>query len=122
MTWANFTRDEFECECGNCVNGIDNVLIDRLQLLRDAVGFPLMITSGYRCPKHNDRVSTTGLTGPHVSGLAADIKVSRERAYHVLQEALRLGFTGIGVSQKGPVRFLHLDLVPGPGRPWVWSY
>jgi len=43
----------------------------------------------------------------------------------VLREALILGFTGIGINQKGTGRFLHLDLLPNlllHPRPTVWSY
>jgi len=36
--------------------------------------------------------------------------------------ALELGFTGIGVQQKGTGRFPHLDTLEEPPRPNVWSY
>lgn len=126
MTWANFTRDEFKCHCGNCLNQIQDTFIDKLQDLRSALDFPLVITSGYRCPAHNRKVSTTGDSGPHTTGRAADIAVSREQAYELLQHAMQFGeFTGIGVSQKGASRYIHLDdlpAAPGQPRPTIWSY
>ena len=50
----NFTRDEFECQCGKCTaQMIDTELVDKLQHIRDVLGVPLKITSGYRCIVHN---------------------------------------------------------------------
>lgn len=122
--WRYFKREEFACRhCG--ANLIDDVFVTELDDLRHHLGFALPISSGYRCPDHNARVSSTGRTGPHTTGRAADIAVSRERAYEVLQAALVMKFTGIGVQQKGNARFIHLDNLPnapGQPRPTVWSY
>lgn len=50
----NFTRDEFECQCGKCTaQMIDTELVDKLQRIREVLGVPLKITSGYRCIVHN---------------------------------------------------------------------
>jgi zinc D-Ala-D-Ala carboxypeptidase len=122
--WKHFRRDEFACKGKDCCGGsnaISDDLIDLLEDLRDGVGFPLVVTSGYRCPLHNTRVSTTGEAGPHTTGLAADLGVDRERAVIVLQYALRMPFMGFGVNQKGSGRFIHLDIVPREPRT-VWSY
>lgn len=95
-----------------------------LDELRDKVGFPLVISSGYRTPEHNAKVSDTGRCGPHTTGRAADILVRGTRAYAVLEAALELHFTGIGIKQKGDMdtRFIHLDTADNPCRPNVWSY
>ena len=96
--------------------------------LRERCGFPIIITSGYRSPTYNNKVSTTGLNGPHTTGKAADIKVFGEQAHMILREATELGFSGIGISQKGDheERFIHLDTLEdgenGAPRRWVWSY
>lgn len=124
MSWEFFKLSEFACKhCGE--NKIRHEFVDKLDLLRQRVDFPLIVTSGYRCPVHNARVSSTGTRGPHTTGWAADLGVDRERAYRVLEEALRMGFSGIGVNQKGGGRFIHLDMLPsapGQPRPTVWSY
>jgi uncharacterized protein YcbK (DUF882 family) len=99
--------------------------IDKLDSLREEVGFRLRVTSGYRCPRHNARVSSTGLHGPHTTGRAVDLAVDRERAYEVLSWIEHFGFTGIGLNQKGEGRFIHLDDLPhasGQPRPTVWTY
>lgn len=125
MNWKFFTFEEFTCKCGCGQNLMHPSFIDKLDLLREDLDFPLVVTSGYRCPKHNNKVSTTGLTGPHTTGRAVDLSVDRARAYKLLDVALALKFTGIGVQQKGAVRFIHLDdLLPGANqpRPTIWSY
>lgn len=122
--WRYFKRDEFACRhCGE--NRMDDVFITELDDLRHHLGFALPISSGYRCPEHNARVSSTGRIGPHTTGRAADIAVDRGRAYEVLQAAMAMKFTGIGVQQKGGARFIHLDNLPnapGQPRPTIWSY
>lgn len=124
MSWKNFNLAEFEClHCGK--NEIDPDFVDKLQTLRDACGFPLIITSGYRCPEHNQAVSSTGPDGPHTTGRAVDIHVYGFRAMDFLSKALALKlFTGIGIKQHGNSRFVHLDDLPSPAypRPTIWSY
>jgi uncharacterized protein YcbK (DUF882 family) len=115
-----FTLDEFKCKhCGE--NQIKYHFVLELDALREQCGFPLVVSSGYRCPEHNQAVSTTGPNGPHTTGLAADLAVERGQAYIVLREALKLGFTGIGVNQTGSGRFVHVDIL-NRKPPTIWSY
>ena len=97
-----------------------------LQSIRDEMQRPLKITSGFRCEKHNNKVSTTGKTGPHTHAKAADILISGADAMRLFTIAQRHGISGIGLSQKGPHnrRFCHIDsLTPEEGpRPTVWTY
>jgi zinc D-Ala-D-Ala carboxypeptidase len=124
MTWRYFHIDEFACRhCG--ANLIDHQFVTELDELRHAIGFPLPITSGYRCPEYNAQVSSTGQTGPHTTGRAADILVSHARALKLVQVATAMNFTGIGVKQNGTGRFIHLDNLPNSPahpRPTIWSY
>ncbi len=113
-------------QCPHCKGReIEGHFLMRLDQLRDAVGFPLRVSSGYRCPAHNAKGSSTGPDGPHTTGRAVDLAVSHWQAHRVVAEALKLGFTGIGVKQHGPGRFIHLDDLPadvGRPRPTIWSY
>ena len=119
-----FTESEFACKhCG--ANRMNPAFLSMVDDLRHRCGFALPVTSGYRCPVHNQAVSTTGPNGPHTTGMAVDIGVSRSRAHDVLRHAMAMGFTGIGVQQKGATRFIHLDMLREPQhapRPSVWSY
>jgi zinc D-Ala-D-Ala carboxypeptidase len=122
--WPDFTPDEMRCKgSGEC--RMDPEFMDRLQRVRRAYGQPMRVTSGYRSPTYNAKISGTGIDGPHTTGRAADISVSGDDAYHLVRIAMDQGFTGIGVSQRGPheSRFIHLDDLEGSAtRPRIWSY
>ena len=122
--YPHFSMPEFMCKCGCGRADMDPDFIGRLQDLRDVFNAPIRISSGFRCPDHNDRVSSTGRDGPHTTGKAADILVSGRDARDLV--ALADEFTGIGISQKGDhaSRFIHLDTLTAPDapRPWIWSY
>ena len=123
----NFTPDEFACQCGCGRADMDAPFMRKLQMVRDEFG-PMQISSGYRCPAHNAKVSSTGATGPHTTGKAADIRCSGHQAHRLIVLAAKTLFPGIGVRQQGShsSRFIHLDqLEPGEAngaRPWVWTY
>ena len=119
--YPNFSAKEFACKCCGS-EGIKEELVAKAQLLRDIYKKPLTVTSGYRCPLHpNERVKSA--PGAHALGLAVDFAVDRGDAYEAMKIAFSLGFTGIGVQQKGDGRFIHLDIADKQlPRPTVWSY
>lgn len=120
----HFSKEELTCKCG-CGFLPQQDFMNKIEALRQSLGFPLAVTSAARCPDHNARVSGTGRTGPHTTGRAIDLAVQGSQAYMLLSSATFMGFAGIGVAQKGGGRFIHLDDLPnGPGcpRPFVWSY
>lgn len=120
-----FHINEFECQCKCGRADMDSRFLADLEALRTAWGKPLIVTSGYRCPSHNAKVSTTGYNGPHTTGRAVDFAVRGKDAYLLMSLAMRMGFTGIGVNQKGGARFLHLDKLSNSDaqpRPMLWSY
>lgn len=113
----NFRLSEFKCKCGCQEAMLSYELIEKLQKLRELLGKPIVITSSYRCPTYNKAVGgvTTSL---HLSGLAADIKVSGVHPLAVAKEAEKLGFTGIGVYTNNNQYFTHLDVRNGKSY-WV---
>ena len=125
MGTVHFSDQELMCKCGCGRQEMHIDFLELLETLREAYGSPMVLSSAYRCPSHNQAVSTTGTNGPHTTGRAVDVAIQGEEAYKLLALALDLGFTGIGIAQKGGGRFIHLDdLEPsmaGP-RPRVWSY
>lgn len=131
--WENFTPQEMACrESGMIAVAIK--FMHRLQRTRNTFAQAMHVTSGYRSPEYNRKVSKTGFFGPHTTGRAVDIRVYGEAAFRLVRIALAHGFTGIGIKQKGPhhLRFIHLDELeskeasgeenPGRKRPWIWSY
>ena len=121
--YAHFEESEFRCRgtdcCGNLAQMVPSFMF-RLQRIRDVYRRPIIITSGYRCAVHNMQVG--GAIGVHPSGHAADIAVRGRDCFALLTLAAAKGMTGIGVKQHGDNRFLHLDDLSGPTRPWVWGY
>ena len=120
-----FKANEFTCSHTGTEN-MDQDFIDKLNILRDTYGKPITISSGYRDSTHPVEAAKKDPTaGAHVSGKAADILIDRADAFKLLSLAFVVGFTGIGVNQKGGARFLHLDTIegsPARPRPTVWSY
>lgn len=126
MDYPFFSHQELACRHCN-IERMDPVTMDRLIGLRQVLNFPLVVTSGYRCPVHNQAVSSTGPNGPHVTGRAIDLRIYGHRAFELVKLATLHGFTGIGISQGGAHarRFIHLDDLPNSParlRPWVWDY
>jgi zinc D-Ala-D-Ala carboxypeptidase len=120
--WPNFGPDEFRCKHTGHLK-MHAGFMDRLQKLRTAYGKPMRITSGYRDPLHPIEAAKDK-PGAHSTGRACDVGVQGADALRLVALAVQLGFTGIGVQQKGSVRFIHLDDLSGPEwpRPNIWSY
>ena len=118
-----FTKDEMRCShCG--AYEMDDTFMQRLDQLREDMGFAFPVTSGYRCSKHPIEARKKA-PGAHTSGRAVDIGVKGEEAYRLIEGAIELKFKGIGIAQKGKSRFIHLDDIPNSPdrpRPWIWSY
>ena len=111
-----FTREEFACkETGE--NEIEDELILCLDELREHCGFPFVITSGYRSPDHPIELGKKQ-PGTHAQGIAADIAVSSGlQRYTIVKNAIKLGFTGIGVAGG----FVHVD-IRATDTPVMWTY
>ena len=124
-TSKNFSESELACSCCG-KNEMTQETVDALQALRESIGKPLKLSSAYRCPKHNSKVSSTGKSGPHTTGKAIDIVCSGKEALELLSFAMIRSkvWKGIGISQKGKheSRFIHLDTIEADNRPWIWSY
>ena len=117
--WVNFKPTEFECSCCQTLD-ISSDLVDLLQEARNILG-PLQITSAYRCPSHNDNVSSTGLSGPHTTGKSVDIHVSNSQHRKKLIDYFSNKVTGLGIAKT----FIHIDIISPEElshRPNCWLY
>ena len=121
----NFSTAEMACTCCQ-KSDMDDEFMRVLQSIRDEIQRPLKISSGFRCEKRNQQVSSTGKNGPHTFAKACDILISGADAMRLYDIARKHGVSGIGMSQKGThsKRFVHLDtLTPDEGpRPTIWTY
>lgn len=116
-----FAEREVKCKCGCGEANMDSAFMERLDMLRYRYNRPIILNSAYRCLEHNAAVGGVS-DSPHTRGIAVDIKCNGQETYLLLKHATELGFTGIGVAQKGSKRFLHLDDSIKAPRPNVWSY
>lgn len=113
----NFTRDEFQCQCKKCeAQMIDTELVEKLQRIRDVLGVPLKITSGYRCIVHNASKAVGGSrTSKHLYGFAADWRTMNRTvtpvALGIIAQAV--GFGGIGIYWHHKAAMCHADTRAG---------
>ena len=119
----NFVVMEFRCKCCNLVNVGAGfwMLVEHLQALREHLGKPCIIHSGYRCPKHNAAVGGVDESA-HSRGEGVDVHfkdvshIEVARAAAAQPEFFSLG--GIGLSGG----WVHLDVMRwGTPRRWGWK-
>ena len=107
----NFKLREFECKDGSHLVKVDHRLVERLQKLRDRLGKPIIITSGYRTPEHNKKVGGAP-NSQHLHGTAVDIKIYGMTPKQILPHAEAVGFTGIGLYSG----HIHVDVRKNKAR------
>jgi hypothetical protein len=115
--WPNFSIAEFACRCGGryCDGAYwhEPAFLDGLQAMRAALGQPMRITSGHRCPQWNGAVGGAALS--QHKRIAADISLYGHNRFEVFVAAKEAGFTGLGLARS----FLHVDRRP---RAAHWYY
>lgn len=108
------------------ISKMDAGFMDSLTKLRELYDKPMIITSAYRDPSLHPIESMKEKRGAHTYGRAVDIAVQGADALKLLQIVMStdLGFTRVGIAQKGAGRFIHLDnMTEAEGFPrTIWSY
>ncbi len=119
----DFKACEFDCPCDHCAcTLVDSELVSKLQELRERIGKPIAITSGYRCTSYQNELKARGYetavgVSQHTLGRAADIAVSGLGIPFIISEAILVGFKAIGAGEN----FLHLD-TRDDGKTRYWNY
>ena len=108
----NFSRSEFACPCCGQVE-VDPLLVATLQRIRDRAG-PVVVTSGYRCPVHNEAVGGVR-NSQHIYGRAADIYVPgmSQAALLALVREMVVNeeiYVGYAYGIKNSSRAVHIDV------------
>lgn len=115
--WPHFSLGELACRCAGrfCAGEYWHApeFLDALEGMRVAVGAPLVLTSGHRCPQWNAAVG--GAPRSRHKTLAVDISLTGHDREVLKAAALRNGFTGLGLARS----FLHVDR---RARPTTWYY
>ena len=116
----NFHIREFECPMSR-LSLISLVLVDRLQLMRDVLGFPLKITSAYRSAKKQDSLRAQGYKtakdiSQHEVGRAVDISLEglSDKQKEALKDLATKYFMSVGIAKT----FIHVDLRDDKIRTW----
>ena len=94
----NFELSEFEDRSGATMPASvkANILLlaKELQVLRNHLGKPVEITSGYRSPARNAATPGAAQNSTHISGKGADFKVAgmtMRQLYNVIEKLIREG-------------------------------
>lgn len=111
--WRYFTPSELKCKGTNSLM-VHPASLDKLDLLRERLGYPLYATSAFRSDLHNRRVGGAKKS-EHLKAKAFDIQMHNvpDRA-EFEDEARAVGFTGFGFYPQ--YNFIHIDT--GRAREW----
>ena len=107
----HFRYTDFLCPCCDVLKLVPGFYrhVSLLERLRDEIGLPVIVTSGYRCPVHNKRIG--GAPRSWHMLFATDITTEDadpEELKRMFECAQDIGFGGIGRYDK----HIHLDLRP----------
>jgi hypothetical protein len=107
------TREEYQCRCcgglppdvGHTFPMAHEMLFESFEIIREAYGRPIYISSGYRCPLHNTFVGGKYLS-THLWGLALDLKTGQDtdHVYRIIDREL----PDLRVGKYS--NFLHMDV------------
>ena len=118
----NFGLSEFQCNDGSLPRGEElancQELAENLQILREHLGRPIRVISGYRPPDYNRRIGGAKKS-QHIAAKAADIKVSGMAPAEVHAVVLKLIKSG-EMKQGGVGKystFVHYD-IRGTAARW----
>lgn len=114
-----FSDKEFKnCSPSCSINDMDKEFMDKLDILREKAGIPLVITSAYRSKEWDLSKGRSG-NGAHTKGVAVDIRCNNSHnRFLILKAALEIGFKRIGIANT----FIHVDDDSSLPQEVIWGY
>lgn len=106
----HFKVREFACKDGSQVVFIDDYLVRILDILRDKIGKPVIITCGYRTPWWNAKCDGAKYSY-HMRGMAADIKANGMSAKELAKKLDEIIPNGCGIIVYNS--WVHFDVRNG---------
>lgn len=106
----HFKVKEFACKDGSQVVFIDDYLYTILDILRNKLGKPVIITSGYRTPEWNKKCNGAKYSY-HMRGMAADIRVDGMSAKELAKELDKIVESSCGIIVYS--NWVHFDVRDG---------
>ena len=93
-------------------------LVSKLDQIREQVGQPMIVTSGFRTEEQNAKVGGVD-SSAHTGGFAVDLACRDSRLrFALVQAALNVGISRIGIGGG----FVHLDTDPSKAPNVTWLY
>ena len=112
-----FDEEEFNCSCCGQNEMADEFKQD-IDDARHIAEVPFVVTSGYRCKKHNQKVGGSE-TSSHLKGIAADIEAENSRdKFKIVEALMAVGFKRIGIGED----FIHVDKDEDKAQSVLWTY
>lgn len=112
--------DEFRCKGTNCCGGkvsLDSAFFALARKAREISDCPYVITSGWRCEKHNSSKEVRSTSRNHTSGKAMDISATNDVIRgKILKGLYRAGFTRVGIRKD----FIHADTMDATEACWLY--
>lgn len=112
-----FKPSEFACRCGCGKADISPLLVEQLGRVRGVYGKPMVVTSGVRCPSHNEAVGGKA-DSAHLSGLAVDVACDNSLDRWNLLSLCLMYFSRVGISKT----FIHVDIDTSKPQDVCWLY
>lgn len=119
MDFKYFKLEEFDCPTieGSGAEYMCKDFVKTLNSIRHTSGVPMVVTSGYRSPEHNEEVGGTK-NSSHLIGVAADIACSNSAdRVKIVAAAIAHKVRRIGIAEG----FIHLD-VDNTKPDAIWLY
>ena len=124
----HFTLEEFTRSTTGERNNINNSVPDdlmpniqltanKLECVRKVLGFPIIITSGYRCPALNTQVGGSP-TSAHTKGLAVDFHCNYGTPKQICQRLIDAGVQFDKLIQEHN-QWVHIGFSPSNNRQIV---
>lgn len=113
----HFKVQEFACQDGSQVVFIDSYLVSILDILRNQVGKPVYVNSGYRTPTRNKEVGGAKYSY-HMRGMAADIRINGMTAKEIANKLNKI----VPPDECGIIVYaswVHVDTRPNKYRKGV---
>lgn len=123
-----FKLSEFECKCKqkDCLGKaprlrMSQTLLEALDKIREEMGQPLVVTSGFRCKRHNSAIGGA-INSRHMLGDAVDIRPASGKAedLDLLFEVCKREALIVGLGDGRRKGFVHVDC--RPGQRMCWNY
>lgn len=121
----NLSTEEVKCKCGCGLDRLHPKTVELFQKTRDYCGYPLIVTSGCRCKKHNKAVGGVADSAhlPNDEGFceALDIATPTPQVlYKVVKGLLLSGCTRIGINFAQ--KFVHFDTDKSKPQNVIFKY